>query len=1839
MKLKKKLLTLLKNNVTLFAIIVFGFILFKSYANNENQSIGKFSFIPSATIKAEKNEICAREFMAITFEGSGGTAPYVFTYKINDSPEQTITSNNLGIAEINFMEVDANSYNYKLIGVKDNNSVVTQIDNQEVTIIVNAIPVVDFTFNKNNVCAGELITFTPQVSGAGGFKYEWIFQDGVTSELESPSHSVEYFGCTTQEQTFRVTLTVFDKNGCQNSQVKNVTVTPKPDLEFSDADSKNFNNCDNASPSNPEFTINVANDSQSTCVDSYSIDWGDGNSESSITFPIVHTYLDLGVYTMKIRGIGDSGCFSELSYQVINIGKPVSDFSIAGNQNNVCLTDAEIDFEITNFETNSSDTTYTVDFGDGSTSETYTQDEIQDDNIVSHIYEKVSCSEPNGAFIATLSMQNLCSTTEVVVNDIKILESSIAEFESQDIACINSDIEFINKSVIGDNIDCNKAANFQWDFGDGTIVNDNDSSVLTNQTHQYTNSGNFTVTLSVSTECGTDIFTKDICIEEVNTPTFTLDKDAGCVPLNVTASNTTTENTVCSGAVYEWEVTYTEGNCETSASWSFANGTDKNSENPRFLFSTAGQYTIVQKIITGCGTATNSKIIEVKKPPTVNIDLIYDACDSVTINPIATIQNCTSNTASITYNWTFVGGLPASANTLDPGNIFYGTPGTYEVTLQVTNDCGVSDVATQTFEVFKKPVITNTDLTQEICSNQSTSLINLTSNIANTTYSWSAAASPGITGFIENGDSNLIPSQTLINSQNTSGVVTYTVIPSNNGCVGVAVEFVITVNSTARFTTQPLSSQIVCQYSTSNERADLFVTVSGVSTINKTYQWFSNTIDANSGGTLINGATANQYNPPVDILGTIFYYVEVSFSSGGCSNIVSNTASVEVIDGVYPQDIDTSSKTYCVGEISDAIEIIIPDRNGLVVYYQWYSNINDNVFSSGGRTSIVGETSNSYTPPTDVVGTLYYFVKIKNSVCPSSSIISDAFEVIVNETPVISSAEISVYSEEIFSFNPTLVAGNTIPNNTLYTWSAPSFNPTGAIIGASATTTPQQIISQTLENTTNSPVKVTYTITPTSTTCSGNTFTLEVTVNPSINPNAVVLNNSCFEANDGSITTNISGGTPFDAGNPYIISWIGPNGFNSSDASISDLVAGLYTITIEDKEGFTVKEEFRVTQPDALAITKDIEKNISCFMGDNGTIEVTIDGGTLPYTYNWTTTNGSGIILNEKNQNTLTKGNYTLEVIDKNNCTISSSFALTESEEIKIDVISKNDILCFGDAAGSLEVDVSGGIKKEISAGVFDYVYNWSGPNGYASTSKNIDNLFAGTYTLNVIDDLGCTVNASFAVNQLDQINIDVIKTDESCYQKNDGSIDVTLTGGTAPYNWSWSNLATGLTLSNLAPDTYTISVTDANNCTVQLSIVINDAIFYIEPTAIPMTCNSANDASINLNLTGGIDPVSIVWSDGITGEAQRSNLAAGAYSVTITDSNATQCPIEETFIVSNPPLIVVAETVIDATDCDIENSGSINLEVSGGVAPLSFLWNTNETSEDLENIGEGDYSVQITDANGCIVIKQFNIFRPKPIDINLDEVLVKDCDLKATSKQIIATVTEGVLPFTYTWSSGAISGLENNIMTTSQSGEYSLKIVDARGCEVVKTFNVDVPSIGIQDFSYNSFASDNYNLFSIQDPIQFTNLSTGDYSKVTWDFGDGSGVSNEENPVYTYDEVGFFTITYTVEYEAGCTYVLARDVNITKGYILIIPNAFTPNGDGYNETIKPIHKSFSEIEMTIYNSWGTIVYYEKGLNFNGWNGLIKGLPAENGNYVMVVKGLTFYKGVVIETAPFTLIK
>ena len=1051
------------------------------------------------------------------------------------------------------------------------------------------------------------------------------------------------------------------------------------------------------------------------------------------------------------------------------------------------------------------------------------------------------------------------------------------------------------------------------------------------------------------------------------------------------------------------------------------------------------------------------------------------------------------------------------------------------------------------------------------------------------------------------------------------------------GCNAASSEtFEINVLADPIIDIQAIALQELCQGATPT---DLTITVSGGTTSVKIYQWYQNTNNNTTSGILIPSANSATYTPVTSTVGTFYYYVIVSQAESGCE--VTSTISELRINEAPTFSTDPISSEICLNGTATLLEVAYQNGTG-TPSYQWFSNTTN---TSSGGVLITGAINASYDPPIDTVGTIYYYAVISFSSVGCSEITSDTTSVIVNEIPVISSAEMTIYSEENFTFNPNTVAGNTVPIGTTYTWSSPTFNPAGSIIGASSEINPQDQISQTLENTETFPVKVTYIITPATTKCTGIPFTLEVIVNPSIQSNTVVINNSCFESNDGAISTNIIGGVPFEIGNPYLISWSGPNGFIAADANITNLEAGLYILRIEDRNGFSITEEWSVTQPDVLVITKDIEKNISCFEGNDGAIAVTISGGTLDYTYNWTTADGSGILLNTEDQNTLTAGTYTLEIIDQNNCTVSTNVTLTQPEGLEIETVFKQDVLCFGDATGAIEINVSGGTLVEISPGVFDYLYNWSGPNSFTSTSKNISNLIAGTYTIAITDNLGCTTNTSIIINQFPEVEINYVKTDVTCYGEANGSIDVTVIGGKAPYQISWSNFANGFSLSNLSADTYIATIKDDNNCIKQVSITIEQPVFFIDPIVTSISCNGENDGTIDLNLTGGIAPFSLIWSDDASAGVQRNNLAAGTYTVLILDSDTYQCPIEETFIITNPPAIAVSAIVADAIDCDIVNSGSIDLETSGGSAPYSFLWNTDATTEDIENIPPGDYSVEITDRNGCKITRQFNVFRQEPLIISYEETTIIDCDLKTVSKQNTANATGGYVPYTYTWSDGVVSGTNDSVMTTMQSGSYILTVTDANGCMKSTSFIVDVPTIGAADFSYSAFALTTYDFLSIEDPIQFTNLSTGSYSSVKWDFGDGSPTSNEENPVHTYEQVGSFNIVLTVEFDIGCTEIFERTITITKGYSLIHPTAFTPNDDGYNETIRPSYRGFTDLKMTIYDTWGTVVYSEEGIELKGWNGFIGNKPAENGNYVMVVKGITFYEKEIIKSSPVTLLK
>jgi gliding motility-associated-like protein len=248
------------------------------------------------------------------------------------------------------------------------------------------------------------------------------------------------------------------------------------------------------------------------------------------------------------------------------------------------------------------------------------------------------------------------------------------------------------------------------------------------------------------------------------------------------------------------------------------------------------------------------------------------------------------------------------------------------------------------------------------------------------------------------------------------------------------------------------------------------------------------------------------------------------------------------------------------------------------------------------------------------------------------------------------------------------------------------------------------------------------------------------------------------------------------------------------------------------------------------------------------------------------------------------------------------------------------------------------------------------------------------------------------------------------------------------------------------------------------------------------------------------------------------------------------------------------------------------------------------------------------------------------------------DCETKYVKQTFVAQVSGGVPPYQLVWSNGTVRGTNNEMMNTSQNGTAILYVTDALGCKANYSFNVELQSLGTPSYNASSNAYSSYGSYSINDPIQFTNTATGDYISMVWDFGDGL-TSAELNPVHSFVSPKNYVVTQTVTYPFGCVYVQKITFNIDKGYLLVVPNAFTPNDDTINDTFRPVTKALKNVRLDIYDTWGSLIYSETGDVLRGWDAKIKGVKAENGNYFCKVSGETFYGTIVNVNHPFVLIK
>ncbi|CAM4070999.1 PKD domain-containing protein [Flavobacterium weaverense] len=1916
---------------------------------------------PSATIEANATSVCQNATSTtVTLTGNGGTAPYTFTYTINGVLQTAVTTGTNGSIIIPVTTTSAGTFNYVLESVTDS----------------SAIP--------------QIITGLGQTSR--------IIVNPQANANMSGTGSGSSFGGTA----------VFRQ--CNNF-----------------ASIFTFTNTSLTSPSNTNYTIS----------------WGDGSPDfNGTTWSIMtHTY-SVGLWNMVYTVKSSNGCDVVKNYIVFVGSNPAVSL---GNPGNTDICNAEsLTFPITGTDNNPPGTIYTVTFNDGSAPRIFNHPPPPN---VTHTFVKSSCgttssdgsnSYPN-SFSANIVATNPCSTSSVGVVPIYVSENPKADFSGTLTGCINKQICFTNTSL-GNQVISNtcSSAMIVWSIfpsngytliGGSSLGNDfssADSSLWLSGSNNlcvnFTLPGTYTITIKTGNRCGFDIKTKTICIEPPLAPNFKLNTASGCIAngsgsaLSVVATNTTPLIvSSCTPPTYVWSVTYASAYCGTSIA-PIANQTTTDAS---YNFTEPGTYTIKLTATNSCGDFVTTKTVTVKKPPIISAinGILSNYCGTATINPTAIINSCTPLTGTLTYDWSFSGGLPASSTDENPTAISYAISGTHTVALIVKNECGYSVNFTKDFTISDVPTLTIAPLVQNICSGTASSAINLTSSLTGTTYSWTGTATSGITGFVPSGITNTIPSQTIVNTRATAGTVTYVITPTLNGCAGTAVNYVITINpgpsivtqptsstlciggtpailsialnnssgaptyqwysntlnntttgtaisgetnpaysplasaigktyyyciitltsggcssltsatasltvvNSANIITQPLVSQNLCVGATINN--PLAVSYSG-GTGTPSYQWFINTTNSNTGGTSISGATNSTYTPPIFTLASsYFYYVTITFSGTSCGNITSSVAEIIIDNDPTITTQPLNSQTVCKNATATDLSVTMSGGSG-TYSYQWYSNLTNN---ATGGTIIIGAISSIYSPLTTTVGTKYYYVITQNgfagcavtsatalvttaaapiftaqpvssTICLGQStqplsvaytngtgtaqyqwyintsnsnvggtsiasangatfqpltavigtnyyycivtfpslvagcgvITSNVAQIIVSPKASITSEIATICSGATFTIVPTNTSGNIVPTGTTYTWSNPTIIPSGSVTGVSAATAAQNVISQTLTNSTTSVATVVYTVMPTTGSCVGTAFTIMVTVNPATNPNAVKTDSTCFGVNNGSITTSSTGGITFSTGAPYLFSWSGPNSFTSTDPSISALAPGLYTLSINDAGGCPVVNVYTINGPAPITITTDTTANISCFGSANGAIAITAQGGVGNYSYTWTKDGnpyaGADDISN------LSAGNYVVTVSDANSCTpVTASFSITEPPILVVSLVSKNNIECYGASSGSIDIDATGGTFA------IDYKYLWSGPNGFASTNQNLTNLKSGTYNLTVTDDLGCNKNLSVNLTQSTEILINAVTTAIVCYGDDDATIAVTISGGNAPYQVQWANLAVGLNQNNLAPGDYTITVTDDSGCTKSKIINIpSPPIFTVNPLVTQISCFGANDGSIKLNLAGGKPTLKLVWSDGSLSGTTRNNLKAGTYTATIIDG--TPCEIVRTFIIIEPQKLVLDANLTNALDCNDANSGAINLLVSGGTPPFTYSWSNGSITEDLNTIPAGNYLVTVKDARNCTASASYVILRPAPIVVKVETVTNFDCVTKVVNQSFIAKTTGGIPPYQFVWSSGTVSGPNNENMETSQNGLIVLNAIDSRGCSATYTFNVAIPELGTPSFNSNSIAYKTYGFYSIEDPIQFFNTATGDYTNVSWDFGDGT-FSNEENPIHSYKKEASYVVRQTVTYPFGCVYNSNVTLIIDKGYKLIPPTAFTPNDDGFNDYYAPEFLGLNEIQFAVYDTWGALIYSELGDNIRGWDGKINNKEAENGNYYYKISGKTFYGKMIKDQGAFVLIK
>ncbi len=1537
---------------------------------------------PSPSADAGPNAtICLGESVVIggVPTGSGGTGTLTFLWN------PTAGLNNPNIANPSASPTLTTSYS---VTVTDAN-LCSAVGSMQV--VVNDLPTL--TLNASNVpCNGGGNGSIDLVVAGGQFPFTYNWNNGASSEDLSNLSPGNY------------SVTVQDANGCTATGSASIS---QPNPMQTSGSTSNYNGVEISCNGATDGSINVT---VFGGTPPYSFLWSSGQTTQNLSG------ISAGTYMVTISD--DNGCNDVLTF-VMDEPDAIVISGIVSNFNGV---------NISCFGEN--DGSVNVSLTGGTTPYFYSWSSGQ-------VSQDLSNLGP-GSYTLTVTDLNSCSAT-ITFNIVEppvlaVVVDQVSNYNGVNISCFDAQDGSIDITASGGN------GLYQYLWSDGSTISDRSNL----------DPGTFTVTVTDANGC--TISTSATIVEP---PLLTVVFD--------TISNFNGVNISCFGADDAFIMTTAAGgNGAYAYAWSNGSTTDDISNLP------PGVYSLTVTDDNGCTAQIGTTISEpaqlastnaISNYNGVNVSCFGSADGSIDLN-------VTGGIPPWSYNWS------NGAATQDLNNI---TAGVYNVTVTDANGC----------EIFETIILNEpTDITSSMtkvdvdCNGNMNGSIDLTvsGGIPPYGYNWSNGANTQDISNLNGGvymvtitDANgCVQLDTMVVGEPNplQSVLTPSVYNGgfNISCFGGSDGFInqvisggtppYTVLWSTSSTDEDISGLAAGTYSVTVTDANSCTLVEQITLIEPTELTATISVShvscfgGNDGSATVTPSGGTQpysYNWGGPTLGglTAGLYVAIVTDANGC---------VFSINAIITQPTDlllnllSSSDVNCFGG-NDGAATVLASGGTFPYTYAWSNGATTNSYSGFG--------AGTYTViVTDVEGcTETLSVQITQ---PSTLFMTSSSQHVACNGGNNGGVTLSVF-------------GGTSPFTFLWSSGATDQNLSGAAAGI-------------------------YTVTTTDAGGCIATLTAQISEPSALSSGISGTDVSCNGGTNGVVIFTISGGTP-----PYTYDW--NNG--ATNQNLGGLPAGTYTVTATDANGCSITESQAVTQPSALGGT-NLVSDVSCYNGADGSIQLFMSGGTPGYSYTWS--NGA----TTASQTGLAAGGYSVVVYDQNGCSFTNSFTITEPTELTLSA-SSVDAGCDTSqgSGGSIDLTVSGGtgpysyawsngrtmedltglgvgvyivtvtdangctvlesknittisisetithiscngandgiINISVTSGTPPFTYAWS--NG--ANSFGISGLSAGSYTVTVTDSSGCDALAVYTINEPSAIQTSTFDTDIDCNGAANGSIDLSVSGGTPPYSYSWSNGANTQDISGLAPGGYVVTVTDASGCTA----TNNDNIS--EPTALganafgfSTSCNGGSDGTASVSAFGGTSPYSYQWSSGGT-STNVSGLTAGGYDVTITDANG--CTYVASTTVFEPSAISIVSTPTDAS-CFGLSDGAISILPLGGTPGYSFNWSTGSTNQNIANLATGDYIVTVTDTNGCTQVDTINVGVPDEI---LLSATISDISCFGQSDGAINLSVSGLgTSYSYAWSTGAnsqdISGLA--------PGTYSVTVTFVNGCTADDSYTVTEP-------------------------------------------------------------------------------------------------------------------------------------------------------------------------------------